>query len=242
MPILSRKALVIVEHIKRIEELVPLGSTDMRGDEVRVFLWGHHLSAQELLQIAPSLAGSPTEDYKDLPEKRRVEKLSIQLMINRLYGKTITIGKRPSGRPFLSGSNLEISISHTTGVYALSLSLQRHGIDVEQYSEKAHRSARMFTSKEEISPFKELQTGGEEPLANLYTMIWSGKEALFKYVDQEGLSFREHMNLRPIASSLMKAFINAPHIAEIPHCQVFYKQFPSFILTCCSSSSVISKK
>ena len=87
-------------------------------------------------------------------EQRRREWLASRVLLQELTGGSALIAYHPNGAPYLSGSSLHISISHTKG-YAAVL-LQDHpaaGIDIEYRSERVSRirSRFMIPKKRRVS-------------------------------------------------------------------------------------------
>lgn len=229
--------MITIEHIHSLKELVPLSQKEILEKEVRVFLWQHNFGLEELLKqshLTPVELGIDT--YPPKKEKRDIERLSIQLLVNSFFENNVKIQKLPSGRPYLAEEKLFISISHTKGVFALSISRHQHGIDVEQNGDKAMRVASMFTSAEELKRLGLLNKNQAE----WFTTIWSAKEAIYKYYDIEGLSFKNHIKLAPSSSNPTPWHANCLlRGSQLDSCEIFYKQYPSFVLTCCSTASII---
>lgn len=185
MSFFVKDILIEREDIKR---LVPLDVTQLANGEVRVFLWHHTYRREALTNLAHALCPNiEQEDIAQLRDKRFIEKLSIRLLLNLLIPQS-TIKYLETGRPYLSSPAIEISISHTKDVYAISFSTERHGMDIEHYSKTALKVRSMFVNNNEQTWLKQ----GEFPLGRIekYTMLWSAKEAIYKYVDIPGLSFK----------------------------------------------------
>ena len=93
-------------------------------------------------------------------EQRRREWLASRVLLQELTGGSALIAYHPNGAPYLSGSSLHISISHTKG-YAAVL-LQDHpaaGIDIEYRSERVSRiRSRFMNPEEEAGIDKEYET------------------------------------------------------------------------------------
>jgi phosphopantetheinyl transferase len=92
-------------------------------------------------------------------------------------------------RPFLPDEQYHFSISHC-GDYAAAIVSKdkRVGVDIEIPVEKISRIRDKFLSKEELKIFA----------ANDYrqlTLLWSAKEAIFKWFGNGGVDFREHIHL-----------------------------------------------
>lgn len=115
-------------------------------------------------------------------------------------------------KPYLPNEQYHFSVSHC-GNYAAAIvsSTHRVGIDIEIPTEKVTRIAHKFIHESEhewISEFsvselqfpvsnstaKELQTENRK----LQTILWSSKEAIFKWYSIGGVDFKEHMQLNGI--------------------------------------------
>lgn len=106
-------------------------------------------------------------------------------------------------KPYLPNEKYHFSISHC-GDYAAAIVSRdkRVGIDIEIPVEKILKIQQKFLSAEEV---KQLAIGNL-PLANklptpdfrLMTLLWSCKEAVFKWNGSGGVDFKEHIHLRKI--------------------------------------------
>ena len=83
-------------------------------------------------------------------EQRRREWLACRVLLQEITGGPACIAYRPNGAPYLSGSSLHISISHTKG-YAAVLLQDRPavGIDIEYRSERVSKIRIRFMNQEE---------------------------------------------------------------------------------------------
>ena len=99
-------------------------------------------------------------------------------------------------KPYLPGEQYHFSISHC-GDYAAAIvsSTHRVGIDIEIPSSKVERISHKFIHENE----KQWLDGflGEPQTSNLklQTILWSAKEAIFKWYSLGGVDFKEHMQL-----------------------------------------------
>jgi phosphopantetheinyl transferase len=94
-------------------------------------------------------------------------------------------------KPYLHDEAYHFSISHC-GDYAGAIASrhQRVGIDIELFSEKVQRIRHKFISASEETLVNDALGGRTLEQA---TLLWSCKEALFKWYGKGGLDFREHM-------------------------------------------------
>lgn len=110
-------------------------------------------------------------------------------------------------KPYLPGEQYHFSISHC-GDYAAAIvsSKKRVGVDVEQSKEKILNIADKFLRKEEYGIFNAQQTTGNKENSDhgkeltiadcqLLTLLWSSKEAVFKWYGDGGVDFRKHIQL-----------------------------------------------
>lgn len=97
-------------------------------------------------------------------------------------------------KPYLPNDTYHFSISHC-GNYAAAIvsSTHRVGVDIEIPSEKVERIAHKFIHENEqqfLVNNERLAENGE-----LLTVLWSSKEALFKWYSLGKVDFKEHMQL-----------------------------------------------
>lgn len=100
-------------------------------------------------------------------------------------------------KPFLPEEQYHFSISHC-GHYAAAIasSEQRVGIDIEQPTEKIFRVIHKFLNEDEKSLLDKPM--GTKQLLQTVTLMWSSKEAMFKWYGNGGVDFKEHMHLQAI--------------------------------------------
>lgn len=97
-------------------------------------------------------------------------------------------------KPFLENERYHFSISHC-GNYAAAIasSTTRVGIDIELEDEKVNRIAGKFLSSAERLWLDKLTQSTQLSETELHTMLWSCKEALFKWYGLGGVDFKEHL-------------------------------------------------
>lgn len=93
------------------------------------------------------------------------------------------------GKPHLKDGK-HISITHSFIFSAIIISDVEVGIDIEKQREKILRIAHKFT------PIREYRTmANSEALIRKLTIVWGGKEAIYKIYAQRKLSFLQHINI-----------------------------------------------
>ena len=111
-------------------------------------------------------------------------------------------------KPYLPNEQYHFSISHC-GNYAAAIVSATHrvGIDIEIPTEKVNRIAHKFIHAAEVkfledyaSHNSKIKSQNNIRLFNhqLLTILWSSKEAIFKWYSLGGVDFKEHMQLNGI--------------------------------------------
>ena len=106
-------------------------------------------------------------------------------------------------QPFLASQRYHFSISHCGNYAAAVVSLSsRVGVDIEQISPRIERVGHKFLDDEEAHFFNDdyarfLEQWGMRGrvFQEFLTLIWSAKEAIFKWYGKGELDFRRHMKL-----------------------------------------------
>ncbi|MCW3118354.1 MAG: 4-phosphopantetheinyl transferase [Chitinophagaceae bacterium] len=103
-------------------------------------------------------------------------------------------------KPFLSNEKYHFSISHCGDYAAAIISKNRRvGIDIEISKQKIGRISEKFLSREEHAIFNIQHSAPDPPFpAPDYlklTLLWSAKEAVFKWYGEGGVDFREDIHL-----------------------------------------------
>ena len=107
-----------------------------------------------------------------------------------------------AGRPWLAGVGPQpaVSLSHSGQWVAALLAPPGTalGIDVELVRDKARRIARKFLNEQELSVLGEIflpPSPGPDADEELFSLLWSAKETLFKLAGQRGIIFRDNLLL-----------------------------------------------
>ncbi|HYK45835.1 MAG TPA: 4'-phosphopantetheinyl transferase superfamily protein [Parafilimonas sp.] len=99
-------------------------------------------------------------------------------------------------KPYLPGEQYHFSISHC-GDYAAVIvsSTHRVGIDIEIPSPKVERISHKFIHQNEKQWLDGFLAEPQTSNVELQTILWSAKEAIFKWYSLGGVDFKEHMQL-----------------------------------------------
>lgn len=130
-----------------------------------------------------------------------------------------------NGKPHLKDGN-RISITHSnhfTGI-VISASIEV-GIDIEKQREKILRIAHKFT------PIVEYRTiANSEALIRKLTVVWGGKEALYKIYAEPGLSFLHHIAIKDFGLSDTKTTGEIVYQGQTSDYDISFLEFEGFTL------------
>ncbi len=98
-------------------------------------------------------------------------------------------------KPFLPDEKYHFSISHC-GNYAAAIASPKYrvGVDIEMETPRMHAISKKFLHPDEFRYLQEWEQMTQVYL-QLLTMVWSGKESIYKWHGNGGLDFSEHMVL-----------------------------------------------
>lgn len=155
-------------------------------------IWKTDESIEELLALLPSPEGYAQELLRFTSSHRRLEWLSVRVLLYTLLGEQKEIAYYPNGKPYLSDHSFFISISHTHGYVAVILSSTAEvGIDIEQYGTRVHKVAHKYMRPDEVT------TAYQGDTTWSLLLHWSAKEVLFKCMNTSEVDFREHLHILP---------------------------------------------
>lgn len=160
-------------------------------------IWEMNESLTQLLKLS-KITDLP--DFKN--KKKKYEFLSSRLLLSKLLpNASITYNKYNA--PEIEGSSF-ISISHSTKLAAIIISKTKAGLDIEQISKKPLKLASKFISKYHHNPLSEEKA----------TLIWSCKEAIFKWHQKGNVNFIMDIEIAPFFIK-NKGTITAKFKAEV---------------------------
>lgn len=161
----------------------------------------HHIDADTRLAVWKIEEGEgfflPTVPLQQpiVHPHKRLQHLAGRFLLRYLYPDfpTELIRVADTRKPFLEDEAYHFSISHAGDYAAVIVSKRRRvGVDIEEVSAKTVRVRHKF------------MTEGEQVLLSLLeeeraaTLLWSVKEAVFKWYGAGGMDFRGHMQLKSI--------------------------------------------
>ena len=135
-------------------------------------------------------------------------------------------------KPFLSDEQYHFSISHC-GDYAAAIvsKKDRVGIDIEIPVEKITKIMHKFLTAKEHANFNLIAGAEMSDNKNNYditTILWSAKEAIFKWYSLGNVDFRKDIQLETLNTN--ENSINAFFASNKTNLTVQYKQFDGLVL------------
>jgi 4'-phosphopantetheinyl transferase len=125
-------------------------------------------------------------------ERRKKEFFIVRILLKELLGFAPEIFYEKTGKPKLSNSNLNISISHSADLLTVFISEKNIGADVEKTDRNIGKIVPRFMHPSEIEfveKFKDKQ--------HLGIILWSAKEAIFKCCLEQGIQFNREIIIQP---------------------------------------------
>ena len=156
---------------------------EIQTPEARIGIWKVTETADELFALHPKGACLKQEAETKFNSTKRIYEFAATRLLLHTLGCEHSVVYHPSGRPFLLGSDEQISISHTKGYVAVMWS-SRHevGLDIEAYSERILRLKSRI-----VSPQEQAETAYD------VLLHWSAKESVFKIMGVESVDFLQHL-------------------------------------------------
>jgi phosphopantetheinyl transferase len=160
-------------------------------------------------------------------DKRKLEWLTVRVLLKDLLNEEKEIAYKNSGKPYLKDNSYQISISHTKNFVAVLLHPSLHvGLDIEQRGERALRIKERFLSVEEINSLDKSQP-------DLHSLLcWSAKETLFKIVPETEIDFINHLHIFPFQPAESGSFpAKETRSDRQDEFEIQYRVFEDFVLT-----------
>lgn len=135
-----------------------------------------------------------------------------------------------NGKPYLSTHSHCISYTHSRKYAAAIASAETPvGIDIEDLGRRRNpRTSYLFMNEAEMDAY------AADPQNELFILIWSAKESLYKVIGEQGLSFRQHVGLQLENFQLQEQGVVPALVTrdEVPQqYEVYYKLQNGFLLT-----------
>lgn len=157
---------------------------------------------------------------------RRLEFLSVRVLLAELLGKDARIVYNKYNKPFLKDGSGFISITHSHNLTAIIYSkTERVGIDLEIMKTNIGSMSFKFINKREVITKNNLFRK-----YHLY-IHWCAKEALYKICDKEGISIKNSITIEPFevkASGTITGSVVTKKLDE--SFELYYCKFDNYTL------------
>ena len=155
-------------------------------------IWEIQESYQELISGVQLYGDEKGRLNRFRSEARKMEFLSVRILLKALIGVCGPIVYSDKQKPFLQQSDYRISITHSRNLTAIMLSkTKKVGIDLEFMSHKISKVAHKFINTDEY-----ITTSEDLKKYHLY-IHWCAKEALFKLCDKQDINFLKNLTIEP---------------------------------------------
>lgn len=165
------------------------------GETGKIGLW--HIT--ETLNQLHALKSFSPHDHERLKiashEHRKKEMLVARIVTEKLMGKWAEIIYDEYNKPFVKHSKKHISVSHSHNLLAVIMDEKRTGIDIELVNSDIARIQHRFMNDSELKWIK------NKYQAEILTLCWCAKEALYKLYGKKQLSFKKNILIDPFKYS-----------------------------------------
>ncbi len=156
------------------------------------------LAIWKIEELALFFSKIDSKQLKILHPQKQLQQLAGRFLLNFLEPEfPLAMIQVPQfGKPFLQNDEFIFSISHCGNFAAAILSKDsKVGIDIEISTVRTFKVVNKYLSEKEIEIFVEQFS---ELDASLLTLLWSAKEAVFKWHGQNQVDFRKDIQLNKL--------------------------------------------
>lgn len=180
---------------------MPIAKISKVSETSTVYIW-QITEPEEYFRKKLSLSDADHATLSALIPKRRIEWMLPRYLLHLLgFDWEGCYLKDEYGKPYLSNSDMHLSISHSASMFALIISTMPCGIDIQIKTSKIERIQHKFTTDQEVDNIDKKDT-----LSRL-SFVWSAKEAIYKGYGRKQVRFIEDIRI----SSLMSGSILDQH-------------------------------
>ena len=171
---------------------MPLYKTINPNSTTKILVWEITESLEELLGNVVLKEKTQVRLNKMKSEMHKRAFLSVRMLL-KLAGYTdFELHYDEFGKPyFLDGKH--VSITHSHHFSAIIISDETVGIDIEMQREKIIRIADKYVNETELNRLKSFDS---QDYIKKLTVKWGAKEAIFKILNEKGISFKDHIQVK----------------------------------------------
>lgn len=176
---------------------MPLHKTISIDTSSQILIWKITESLEELLAEVQLNEKSILRLRGMKSELHQRAFLSVRLLLSVVGFSDFDLYYDENGKPHLLPNishtePIEVSISHSHQFSTIILSSKKVGIDIELQRDKIIKIAAKFCESE----LNFLDINNTAEYIKKLTMIWGAKESIFKIVNKEGISFKNHIQIQ----------------------------------------------
>ena len=204
---------------------MPLTDYIIANGHNRVGLWRISEDEDYFLRKLP-LSESDKTELAAMKGARRLEWLAARYLVQVMTGWAYRLIKDAFGKPHLSTSDYEISISHSAEFTAAIISKRPIGIDIQYITPKLEQIAWRVLNETKLETLNP-----ERQLEHLH-VYWGAKESLYKAYGKGDLDFRKNILLKPFLYSNTEGVFEGVIQKEDYKAEfdIYYKKIENYIL------------
>ena len=175
---------------------MPLYSTESIGQKGKLALWAIEEDEHWFLSRI-QLSEAEDQRLAKIKGRKRIEWLAARYLVHDMMGKKhrVPLQKDQYGKPFMPGSEMELSISHSQQLAAALIAPSNSGVDIQKLVPKLERLMHKYMSEAEIESLSKSNF-----LEQLH-VYWGAKEALYKAYGRRELDFRKNIRVTAFSYS-----------------------------------------
>ena len=173
---------------------MPLDFSAKYNNDVAVSIW--RLEEElDYFRSSMYLYEDELDEIDGLSERKLMEWYASRYLLYRMSGWDYRgpCLKDKHGKPYLEGSPLNISLSHSHDRIAAAVGPRQIGVDIQFIVKKITRIAPKFSSE------KELQFVQGEHYILGYHFIWGAKESIYKAYGKRNIDFKKDIAIEPFS-------------------------------------------
>lgn len=151
--------------------------------------------------------------------------LAVRKLLNEVNYSDADLFYDAFGKPFLKDGK-HISISHSHDFACVIISENHVGIDIELKNDKIIKNATLLFDEDFILTFK----GSLEETTTLTTFCWGIKEAIFKILPENHVSFKDNISIEPFQLNESSCVVNVTFNNKITSYTVQLQEIENYVL------------
>lgn len=201
---------------------MPLFKIINHNSQTKILVWHITETLSELLQTISLTAANNQRINGMKSEMHQRAFLSVRKLLQEIDLTDADLYYDESGKPHLSNKQF-ISISHSHEFATIIVSNVQVGIDIEMLREKIITIADKFVVETLNKNFK-------QNYIKKLTVIWGAKEAIFKIINQKGISFKKHISVAEFNLAQNQTYATVTFNDTSTTFSIFYVEINNYML------------